>query len=296
MTKQLASNPFSKRYEIIRHSQLTEAVWQLVLAYDQKAEPGQFVNLYLDEADLLLPRPISVCRQEEGKLTLVYAIRGEGTRRLARREPGQALRVSQPLGKGYETDYLQKGQTALLIGGGLGIPPLLHLAETLAAREIGLTTALGYRDDSFLLEEFQKTGAEVNFIVEPPFSFAERFDPPSSATASSEPGTDFAAVLREMSAEKEAPRGQVTDLLAGRQWEVDACFACGPKAMLQKVTAQLAEMGKPVQVSLEERMGCGYGACVGCVCRVLDPKGRAISRKVCVDGPVFWGSEVIWNA
>ena len=221
--------------------------------------PGQFVNVYLADGAHLLPRPISVCRQEGDVLTLVYRTVGEGTRHMANLPVGAALKVSSPLGNGYALP--EKGHV-LLVGGGVGVPPLLETAYACRAKGLTVTAALGYRDALFLAEEF-KQACDGLYI------------------ATEDGSTGFHGNAVELLRTLELP-GNTTVL------------SCGPKPMLRALAAFCAEKGLPLQVSLEERMGCGYGACVGCVCK-LRQNGETVQKRVCKDGPVFDGSEVIFE-
>ena len=227
-------------------------------------KPGQFVNVYLDRKDLLLPRPISICEAEAAVLTLVYAIVGKGTEEMAQYTPGKLLRVSTPLGNGFPVDEqdLFGAKTALVVGGGLGVPPMLELAKDLRGKGIAVSAVLGFRDECFLTDEFAKIGAQVHV-----------------ATESGQSGL----------------KGFVTDAIISGNLTADRYFSCGPKPMLKALAELCGKQEKEIAVSLEERMGCGYGACVACTCKIKDG-GSASNKRVCKDGPIFWGSEVDWDA
>jgi dihydroorotate dehydrogenase electron transfer subunit len=215
--------------------------------------PGQFVNVYLNDESRLLPRPLSVCDWHEGMLTLVYAVAGEGTRQLSQYKSGTKIRVSSPLGKGYNTENVTN---ALLVGGGVGIPPLLYLAKELS-QKAETRAVLGFRSEPFLTDDFPC--------------------PVDIATDDGSAGY----------------KGTVLDVLNVMEGITPGThiFACGPKPMLKALAIFAQARGLPLQISLEERMGCGYGACVGCVCKTSHG-----NRKVCEDGPVFNGNEVVWDA
>jgi len=218
-----------------------------------RPEPGQFVNLYLNDESLLLPRPISVCDWADGVLTLVYAVVGVGTKVMSSYGRGARIRISSPLGNGFACDGIK---SCVLVGGGVGVPPLLYLAKRLAAEGcVNILVVLGFRSEPFLDIEFP-CGVQV---------------------ATDDGSYGFKGNALELLEKVAIPAG--TQLLA-----------CGPKPMLGALAKFAAERGIELQVSLEERMGCGYGACVGCVCKTTDG-----SRKVCEDGPVFSGGEVIWD-
>jgi dihydroorotate dehydrogenase electron transfer subunit len=222
--------------------------------------PGQFVNVYLNDASRLLPRPISVCDYAEGTLTLVFGAVGAGTRRMASCAHGTALRVSAPLGKGFDADAAR----ATLVGGGLGAAPLLFLADALhRAGAAQVRAVLGFAGEPLLLSEF-----------------AARCDTLHIATDDGSAG--FHGTATELL--KELP------LAGGERF-----FACGPAPMLRALARFASGQGMPLQVSLEERMGCGYGACLGCACKLAHERGAVVNRRVCTDGPVFDGSEVIWD-
>ena len=264
--------------DIIENQNIAENVWRMRFKYNTgstaqkekiEAVAGQFVNLYLNRKDLLLPRPISICRAEDETLTLVYAVVGKGTEELASYRAGTSLRASTPLGNGFpikdewdDNSDVKKDVTALVIGGGLGVPPLLELAYGLSAHGIKVDAALGFREKPFLINEFEKAGVLVHI-----------------ATESGQSGF----------------RGRVTDLMLEKKLTADRYFACGPKPMLKAVTSICKERNQEIAVSLEERMGCGYGACLSCTCRIKGADSLS-NRRVCKDGPVFWGSEVDWDA
>lgn len=248
--------------KIAENAPLTLDVFKLLLRLpggDEPARPGQFVNVYLDDGAHLLPRPISVCRQEGSMLTLVYRAVGEGTRKMAALQPGETLRVSSPLGNGYA---LPERGHVLLVGGGVGVPPLLQTAYAAKEKGLHVTVAVGYRDALFLEQEFRAAADAFHF-----------------ATDDGSAGFHGNAV-------------QLLETLALSEGTV--VLACGPKPMLRTLQRFCMERTLPLQVSLEERMGCGYGACVGCVCK-LRQNGAILQKRVCKDGPVFDGSEVIFE-
>jgi len=234
------------RSKILLNQEIAAGVFKMKLelpANYPKPQPGQFVNIYLDDASRLLPRPLSVCDWEAGVLTLVYAVAGEGTRILS--GYANTVRVSTPLGNGFSSS-----DKALLIGGGLGVPPMLYLAKSITSARV----VLGFRNEAFLGDEFPQT-IEI---------------------ATDDGSTGF--------------KGTVLDLLKSSGVEAGTkIFACGPKPMLKALAVFAKDQNLDIEVSLEERMGCGYGACVGCSCLTING-----NRKVCEYGPVFEGSEVVW--
>ena len=236
---------------IIDNQEIAKGIYKMRLKYEHpKPEPGQFVNIYLNDESRLLPRPISVCDWNEGVLTIVYAVVGAGTKILSTYKPRIDVRVSVPLGKGFSPEG---GKKILLVGGGVGVPPLLYLAKSL--KDVSTRAVLGFRSEPFLADEF----------------------PCTVETATDDGSYGF--------------HGNVIELLKKTGVEPSTkIFSCGPKPMLKAITEFAIEHGLEVEISLEERMGCGYGACVGCTCKTTNG-----NRKVCEDGPVFNGKEVLWN-
>jgi len=227
--------------EILFNEEIARGIFKMRLSYDSEPEPGQFVNLYLNDESRLLPRPISVCDWKDDVLTLVYAVVGAGTEIISHYKAGTKIRCSVPLGNGFT---ISEG---LLVGGGVGIPPLLYLAK----KAKNTKAVLGFQDEPFLTEEF-----------------------PCPVTITTDSGS-------------KGFKGNVVDFL--KQADIPKntqIFACGPKPMLKS----LAQLYPTAEISLEERMGCGYGACVGCSCKTTGG-----NRKVCEDGPVFKASEVVWH-
>jgi len=239
--------------KIIGNSKIATGIFELKLCVPPDFPPpqaGQFVNVYLNDPSRLLPRPISVCDWEGGSLTLVYAVVGDGTKQISAYRPGETVKISTPLGNGFN---VAGAENYLLVGGGVGVPPLCYLAKSL--KNIPGKVVLGFRSEAFLTDEFP-TGVEI---------------------ATDDGSQGF--------------HGNVVDLLS--QTSIAAgttIFACGPKPMLRALAAFAKAQNLPLQVSLEERMGCGYGACVGCVCKTTFG-----NQKVCTFGPVFDASEVIWD-
>lgn len=282
--------------EIISNREIARGVYRLVLRYGGTGEtqtvfknplPGQFVNVYLRDRSALLPRPLSICLAEEGRITLVYRVVGRGTKELSGYRQGESLRISTPLGNGYDLDDVFRvlcggGKIIALVAGGLGVPPMVELAKTVRARlekatSARLIAALGFQDEQFLIEELESYCDEVHVA------------------------TDSGAA---------GYRGNVLEMMEAKGIKADYYLSCGPKPMLKALAEYCAGAGKPLQVSLEERMGCGYGACVGCTCGIKEKiPGREAAdsrfgaeadavirrKKVCADGPVFLGEEVVWD-
>lgn len=228
----------------------------------QQAVPGQFISVYCKDRDRLLPRPISLCGidREKGLLRLVYRIVGNGTKEFSRMQPGEEILVMGPLGNGFPICQEEhSGKSVILLGGGIGIPPMLSLAKSFPG---SVTTVLGYRDaETFLLEEFRKTGSRV--IV---------------ATEDGSVGI----------------KGNVIDAVYEENVKGDVIYACGPLPMLRGVKQHALKEGIPAWVSMEERMACGIGACLACVCqsKETDSHSHVKNKRVCKDGPVFLATDV----
>ena len=215
---------------------------------DAITKSGQFVNIQLD--GLYLRRPISVCDYSKKSLTLVYKVVGKGTEQLSKMEKGD-LDVLVGLGNGYDTEL--SGKEPVLIGGGVGVPPLFNLCKKLLAEGKKPSVILGFntKDEIFYEEEFKKLG--VNVYV---------------TTVNGEYGI----------------KGFVTDALKNINYTY--FYTCGPEPMLKAVYNSTATSG---QLSFEERMGCGFGACMGCTC-----KTKYGNKRICKDGPVLVKEEIIW--
>lgn len=213
--------------------------------------PGQFINIELD--GFYLRRPISICDWSEDGITIIYKVLGEGTRLMAGMTAGQKLDVLTGLGNGFSIS--ESVQAPLFVGGGVGVPPLYGLAKRMADGERAMTVVLGYNsaEDAFLAEEFKKLGANV--II---------------STVDGSAGT----------------RGFVTDAIGDEKPAYDYVYACGPMAMLEALHKSAAAPG---QYSFEERMGCGFGICMGCSCQV-----KYGYKRICVEGPVLASDEIIW--
>lgn len=239
-------------FEIVSNRRLAPYVFEMVLRGDcgAVAAPGQFVNLRLD--GFYLRRPISVCNVDGDALTLIYKVVGQGTEAMSRMQPGEKLDALVGLGNGYSLD--ECGDRPMLIGGGAGVPPMYLLARRLLARGADVTVVLGFnaREEIFYEEEFRALGAKV--VV---------------ATADGSYGV----------------RGFVTDAMKQLPAPSAVC-ACGPEPML-KAVYNAADV--PGQFSFESRMGCGFGACMGCTC-----KTKYGAKRICKDGPVLRREEIVW--
>ena len=236
---------------ILENKPLTDLVWKMRLQADTSAitAPGRFVNLKLD--GLYLRRPISICDWDETSLTLIYKVVGTGTQQMTKLQPGAVLDVLTNLGNGYDTS--KAGDAPLLIGGGVGVPPMYGLAKRLAAEGKQVTVILGFntKDEIFYEDEFKALGVTVHVT-----------------TADGSYGT----------------KGFVTDVMKDLSYSY--FFTCGPMPMFKAIEKVAATSG---QYSFEERMGCGFGACMGCTC-----KTKYGNKRICKDGPVLEREEIVW--
>ena len=238
-------------FEITENRPLTKNVFLMRLSGDTSdiTAPGQFVNLKLD--GFFLRRPISVCDSCEGVLTLIYKVVGQGTEYMSKMHVGEKIDILTGLGNGYDTSV--SGDSPLLVGGGVGVPPLYKLAKELRADGKNVTVILGFntKDEIFWEKEFEALGATV--IV---------------ATVDGSYGT----------------RGFVTDAMKGLSYTY--FYSCGPEPMLKALYRAAESDG---EMSFEERMGCGFGACMGCSCKTVTG-----NKRICKEGPVLKKEDIIW--
>ncbi|MCR5415861.1 MAG: dihydroorotate dehydrogenase electron transfer subunit [Pseudobutyrivibrio sp.] len=244
---------------IVDAKQLADGVYSMVLKTTaaQYAVPGQFINIFSNNGSKLLPRPISLCEidKEDSTLRVVFRVVGEGTKEFSEYKAGDTVEILGPLGNGFPLE----GETAIVVGGGIGVPPMLELAKQLSGT---VTAVMGYRnDDMFLTEEFTDVASEL--II----------------------ATDDGSV---------GVHGTVVDAMKENELKADVIYACGPKPMLKGVADYALENGIKCYVSMEERMACGVGACLGCVCqsKEVDDHSHVHNKRVCKDGPVFLATEV----
>ena len=224
-----------------------------------QAKPGQFISVYSNDKSRVLPRPISICEidREKGTLRIVYRVVGKGTEEFSKAEAGDSFEILGPLGNGFPIEEA-KGKKVLMIGGGIGVPPMLQTAKEIEGEAIIVS---GYRNqDLFLKEELESAG--TLFI----------------ATEDGSVGT----------------KGNVVDAIRENQIEADMMFACGPAPMLRAIKAYALEKGIPCWISMEEKMACGVGACLACVCQSkdVDSHSHVHNKRICKDGPVFLSTEV----
>ena len=246
----------------VSNTRLGEGLYQLVLDAPQiaaAAQCGQFVHIACGEGNLLR-RPISICEAGEGRLRIVFQVKGEGTRWLAARKTGDTLDVLGPLGHGFDTAAL--GAKPVFLGGGIGVPPMLQTVKCAKAAGAAPRAILGFRNKgAVILEEDFRAVCET-FVT-----------------------TDDGSYARH---------GFVTDVLQELVADATGVAACGPKPMLGAIAAIAKQAGLPCQVSMEERMGCGIGACLVCACALKAENGETRYGHVCKDGPVFNAEEVEW--
>lgn len=254
---------------VLDQREIAPAIYDLWMetALAQDAKPGQFIGVYPRDRSTLLPRPISICevREDRKALRIVYRIAGQGTKEFSAYQKGESVELLGTLGNGFPVQE-GKGKRVFLMGGGIGIPPMLELAKALAEQKENndtgvIYTIVGYRDSQTFLREDLERYSEV--VI---------------ATEDGSVGT----------------KGNVMDAIRENGMEADVIFACGPMPMLRAIKAYAAERGIPAYISLEEHMACGVGACLGCVVktREIDPHSHVHNARICTDGPVFEAGEV----
>ncbi|HIT89473.1 MAG TPA: dihydroorotate dehydrogenase electron transfer subunit [Candidatus Merdenecus merdavium] len=231
------------------------SMWIKSSSMAERAKPGQFLSLYSNDHSRLMPRPISICEtdKENGLLRLVYRVLGTGTEEFSHLKAGETLSIMGPLGNGFPL----KEKKAFLIGGGIGIPPMLELAKNLTGEK---DIILGYRDETFLEDDLSQYGKVI------------------IATEDGSKGT----------------KGNVIDAIEEQGVTADLIYACGPTPMLRAIKAYAEEHQIECYLSLEERMACGVGACLACVCKSkeVDHHTHVHNKRICKDGPVFLSTEV----
>lgn len=249
---------------VLSQDQLADSIFSMWIKTEAAscAKPGQFVSMYTNDGSKLLPRPISICEidREKGALRVVYRVTGEhtGTGQFSRMKEGETFHLIGPLGNGFPIEKAE-GKRVFLIGGGIGVPPILETAKQLGNKETQIIA--GYRNaDTFLRAEFEQNG--TLYI----------------ATEDGSVGT----------------AGNVMDAIRENDLRADVIFACGPTPMLRAIKQYSEEKNIECYISLEERMACGIGACLGCVCKTKekDAHSNVNNKRICKDGPVFLASEV----
>ena len=261
---QTKGTKFEETAIIIRQEEIADDIYSMWLRTEHiaaHAKAGQFVSVYCNEGSRLLPRPISICEidTETSKLRVVYRVTAEktGTEQFSKMKAGDTLPIIGPLGNGFPLEA-GKGKRAFLIGGGIGVPPILELAKQLDCEK---QIIMGYRDaDTFLKEQFEENGTVY------------------ISTEDGSVGT----------------KGNVMDAIRENGLEADIIYACGPTPMLRAIKQYAEEQGIECYISLEERMACGIGACLACVCqsKEKDHHSNVNNKRICKDGPVFLSTEV----
>ena len=248
---------------VVSQEQLADGIFSMWIQTEaaKTARPGQFISMYTNDGSKLLPRPISICEidTETSKLRGVYRVTAEktGTEQFSKMKAGDTLPIIGPLGNGFPLEA-GKGKRAFLIGGGIGVPPILELAKQLDCEK---QIIMGYRDaDTFLKEQFEENGTVY------------------ISTEDGSVGT----------------KGNVMDAIRENGLEADIIYACGPTPMLRAIKQYAEEQGIECYISLEERMACGIGACLACVCqsKEKDHHSNVNNKRICKDGPVFLSTEV----
>lgn len=253
---------YTEQARVIRQEELSEGIYSLVLGTESiacAARPGQFISLYTHDGSKLLPRPISICEINGSTLRLVYRVVGFGTNEFSHYNEGDTVKVIGPLGNGFTI----KDKKPVLIAGGIGIPPMLELAKAIKKKypDMEITAVLGYRDsNTFLVSDMKKY---ANVVI----------------------ATDDGSM---------GVHGNVIDAVKQENIEAGVFYACGPVPMLKGLKAYAGEKNIEAQISLEEKMACGIGACLACVCRTkeTDEHSHVHNARICKDGPVFDSKEV----
>ncbi|MDD3277638.1 MAG: dihydroorotate dehydrogenase electron transfer subunit [Lachnospiraceae bacterium] len=247
---------------VLEQTELSAGIYSMWLQTEtiaHEAVPGQFISLYCNEGSRLLPRPISLCEidRRQGRLRIVYRVAGKGTEEFSKYRRGDQISVLGPLGNGFPLEKAS-GKTIFLMGGGIGIPPMLETAKQIDARKMIIA---GYRDSNLFLEHELKAAGELYL-----------------ASEDGSVGT----------------KGNVLDAIREQGLKGDIIFACGPTPMLRAIKNFAQETGMECYISMEERMACGVGACLACVCqsKEVDDHSHVHNKRICKDGPVFEASEV----
>ena len=250
--------------EVLEQKHLVDDIYSMWIKSEgiaDQAHSGQFVSLYCNDPSKLLPRPISICEvdKERQAIRLVYRAIGAGTKQFSQFTSGDKVRIIGPVGNGYDLN----SDNPVLMGGGIGIPPMLELAKEFSLK--GLTkdkirVILGFRDNTFLIDDFEK----------------------------------YATVYISSDTGSFGVHGNVLDAAKEYGIEADMIYACGPTPMLRAIQQYSFDKGIEAQLSLEERMACSVGACLACVCKTkdIDDHSKVKNKRVCVDGPVMRASEV----
>ena len=250
--------------KVLSQRELAPAIYDLWIGTElaKEAKPGQFIGVFPKDKSTLLPRPISICEvnEEATALRIVYRIAGQGTKEFSEWKAGEEIQILGVLGNGFPVDK-GAGRKTILMGGGIGVPPMLQLAKALSKEAALVQCVMGYRDaQNFLKADMEKYGKVY------------------VATEDGSVGT----------------KGNVLDAIRENELEADVIFACGPMPMLRAIKAYAEQKGITAYISLEEHMACGVGACLGCVVKTkeVDHHSHVNNARICTDGPVFEAGEV----
>ena len=253
---------YREQAAVLSQEQIADQIFSMWLKTEQiakEAVPGQFISVYSNDSGRMLPRPISICEtdKEKGALRIVYRVAGKGTEEFSCCKAGDTLDILGPLGNGFPLERCPEGKKAFLIGGGIGIPPMVQLSKELQGE---VQVVAGYRDELFLTEELKANGTLY------------------LATEDGSAGT----------------KGNVLDCIRENGLTADVIYACGPTPMLWAIKSYAEEHQIDCWISMEERMACGIGACLACVCKSkeIDDHSKVHNKRICKEGPVFHAQDV----
>ena len=253
---------YREQAAVLSQEQIADQIFSMWLKTEQiakEAVPGQFISVYSNDSGRMLPRPISICEmdKEKGALRIVYRVAGKGTEEFSCCKAGDTLDILGPLGNGFPLERCPEGKKAFLIGGGIGIPPMVQLSKELQGE---VQVVAGYRDELFLTEELKANGTLY------------------LATEDGSAGT----------------KGNVLDFIRENGLTADVIYACGPTPMLRAIKSYAEEHQIDCWISMEERMACGIGACLACVCKSkeIDDHSKVHNKRICKEGPVFHAQDV----
>ena len=253
---------YREQAAVLSQEQIADQIFSMWLKTEQiakEAVPGQFISVYSNDSGRMLPRPISICEmdKEKGALRIVYRVAGKGTEEFSCCKAGDTLDILGPLGNGFPLERCPEGKKAFLIGGGIGIPPMVQLSKELQGE---VQVVAGYRDELFLTKELKANGTLY------------------LATEDGSAGT----------------KGNVLDCIRENGLTADVIYACGPTPMLRAIKSYAEEHQIDCWISMEERMACGIGACLACVCKSkeIDDHSKVHNKRICKEGPVFHAQDV----